>query len=171
MIFSEKRKSFQKIGLFLLLLFFCFFESALGYFPVFFGTAPKILLTLSYVMLIRDSDSVPLYALVFIGLVYDILQANPLGYTSAAMVIICVFVLVRNLRLPKAELAGQWLNFAFLMGIILAYSALVIGLYNTDFLPLRPLTFQFSATVLLFPVIYHVNRMVIHLGEVFQRLA
>ena len=142
-------------GLFAML----FIEVALGYFPAFHGVAPKLMMALLYVMLLYDEEPVRLASLVTLGVIFDSLQGNPLGYTSGGLILIAIFGGFARRRLTRPPFSTLWLEFAFVMLGLFVYAIIVMASYHQTQPAVGYVLFQFSATVLLLPLVLAAHQL------------
>ena len=130
-----------------------FVELGLGYFPAFYGVAPKLTMTMLYLMLVYDDEPVHLASLVGLGIMYDSLQANPLGYTSGGFVLVALCGRQARLRLAHPPLSTLWIEFAVVMLVVFVYSLAVMTVYHQTAPAMGYVLFQHAATVLLLPLV------------------
>ena len=136
-----------------------FIEIALGYFPAFYGLAPKLMMALLYIMLVYDEEPVRLASLVALGIIYDSTQGNPLGYTSGGLILIAIFGLLARRRLFRPPFSTLWLEFATIMLVLFIYAITIMTLYHQAPPPAAYVLFQFSATVLLLPLVLALHQL------------
>ena len=130
-----------------------FVELGLGYFPAFYGVAPKLTMTLLYLMLVYDEEPVHLATLVTLGIIYDSLQGNPLGYTSGGLILVAMIGRHARQRLAHPPLSSLWIEFAVAMLVVFAYSVLAMVAYHQRVPAIGYVLFQHAATVLLLPLV------------------
>lgn len=133
-----------------------FVELGLGYFPAFHGVAPKLMLTWLYLMLVYDEEPPRLISLFMLGIIYDSLEGNPLGYTSGALILVAISGHIahgQTSHLFRPPLSSLWITFAFVMLVGFAYSVGVMLAYYQTTPAVGYVLFQYAATVLLFPLV------------------
>lgn len=143
-------KLLGQVMAFIGLLFLVFAENGLGVFPVLFGTVPKLLFIAVFLILFFHPFAVPLLSLFIVGLVYDLTQANPLGYTAALLVCTHGWVLIRRRVLVKG--GSLWAEFTAMMAVIMVLSVLGVMLMSGAMPALQPWLFQYGLTVALLPL-------------------
>ena len=86
-----------------------FVEMAFGQFPVFYGSAPLIMVIGVVILVHYLPDALPLVAVVLAGLVFDLLQGVPPGFTSSLLLLAMIVSLSRRRcwRMPMLERSGM----------------------------------------------------------------
>ncbi|XDZ64804.1 hypothetical protein AB8880_07670 [Alphaproteobacteria bacterium LSUCC0684] len=158
----------QVIG-FVGMLTLAFAESALGHMPIFFGSVPRIMLIMLFILTLQLPAALPTSMVVIVGLVYDLVQGSPLGYTVSLMVIVQAAVMWRRVRLADADAGTVWSEFGLVMAVVQIYGLLVLVLYTGHFPAIGPVLFQFASTVLLFPILYWLTILSSNLSLVWRR--
>jgi len=151
------------------MLSLAFSESALGHMPIFFGSVPRIMLIMLFIMTLLLPGALPTVMVVVVGLVYDLVQGNPLGYTVSLMVIVQAAAMLRRVRLADVDAGTIWSEFGLVMAIVQIYGLLVLVLYTGHFPAIGPILFQFASTVLLFPILYWLTILSSNLSLVWRR--
>jgi len=152
------------------MLLLAFAESALGQIPLFFGNAPRILLIMVFILNFLRPGLLPLGVTVLVGMVYDLVQGNPLGYTSSVMIVVQAWVEWRRTRLANADAGIIWSEFCLIMMVVQIFGLVVVMFYTGHLPAIRPVVFQFAASVFLFPVLYWLSVLLGNISVVFQRL-
>lgn len=152
-----------------LLLIIAFVEMALAYFPVFHGAAPKLLIAMLYIVIVRGGEPVSLVSLVIIGTIYDSLQGNPLGYTPAALVIVSLAARIRAPRIHDTPFVYIWFEFAAIMVLVSSYTIIAALSYHQTIPAPGPLVFQFGVTILFFPLVRWCHRRIEQLLDLVQQ--
>ncbi len=155
---------------FTLMFIVAFAEIALAYFPLFFGVSPKLLITIVFLIAIYDEEQSHFASLMAVGLIYDMMQSAPLGYTSGAMILVNLFGILSRHRLKSVQQSMIWLEFAAVMVAVMLYTWVCIILINQALPAIMPLVFQYSVTVLLFPVMIGIYKLELSLLELIRRL-
>lgn len=145
-------------------------ESSLGYFLFFHGAAPKVLVTMVFLMAVFDKENIHLANLVLIGVIFDSLHGAPIGYTSSSLIIVNIIGLIGKRRFQSNPLSYLWLDFTMVMALIIIYCWLCISIYYTAFPAIGPLVFQYSISVLLFPLVISLYQGIQYLTELVGRL-
>jgi len=155
---------------FAMMFIVAFAEIALAYFPLFFGVSPKLLITIVFLIAIYDEEQNHFINLIGVGLIYDMMQSAPLGYTSGAMILVNLFGILSRHRLKNVQQSLIWLEYAALMVTVMLYTWICIVLINQGFPAVMPLVFQYSVTVLLFPIMIGIYKLELSLMELIRRL-
>ena len=140
------------------LLLCSFAENGLGNFAGLFGNVPKLTLIALFVFYFYHPPIVPLPSVVLAGLLHDLVHGQPLGYTSALMLVAHGWISTRRPLLAQAESGSIWYEFTMMMAVVTLLVYVALAFYSARMPALQPLIFQFSLTVLLFPVVnwaYH----------------
>lgn len=160
----------QLFALFALLLVM-FVELALGYFPAFHSVAPKLMLAWLYLLLVYDEEAPRLTTLFVLGIIYDSLEGNPLGYTSGALILVAISGHIahgQTSHVFRPPLSSLWITFAFVMLVGFAYSVLVMLAYYQTMPAVGYVLFQYAATVLLFPLVLAVQQSLSRLSALLR---
>ena len=145
---------------FIVLFLVAFAEIGLGYFPLFFGVAPKLLLTMVFLMAVYDDEASHFYIFLVIGLIYDAMQAAPLGFTTGAMILMHLLGYAVKGRLQLASHSMLWMQFALVLIVLMFYAWLGIALSHQAIPAISGFVFQYSISVLLLPLMlgtYHLE--------------
>ena len=145
-------------------------ETSLGYFSFFHGTTPKLLIAMVFVMSVFNKEDIHLITLILVGVIFDSLQGAPFGYTTAALVLVNIIGSLGKRRFSNAPVSFLWLDFAIVMAFVMLYCWISITLYYQAFPSLGPLIFQYSSSVLLFPVMVSFYQGIQYLVEIVSRL-
>lgn len=145
---------------FLLLLLCSLAENGLGYFPALYGSVPKLTLIVLFVLYYYHPQTLPLLPVVVVGLVHDVIQANPVGYTSGLMLVAHGWVEMRRQTMAQAESASVWYEFTKMMAAISLLMLFALVLYTGQVPAIQPLVFQLSLTVLIFPVVNWIHYII-----------
>lgn len=135
--------------MFLLLVFV---ESALGQIPGIYGTVPKLTVMVLFWIATRQPLLVSPWLAVGLGLVFDLIQGNPVGYSSAIFIAV-LFAGRLGFRVSNEDHSLLWIAF---LGICSAIQLVTFGFAWAQVgspPAVGPLVFQFGLTVLLFPLI------------------
>lgn len=149
---DENRLLVQVLG-FVGLLLVSFAENGLGYFPALYGSVPKLAMIVLFILCLKVPLAMPLVTVFSIGLIHDLVQANPLGHTSALMVLLHLVAQFRQPVLQQAESGAVWYEFTILMLVLMVLTIMALLVHSGTVPALQPLLFQFGLTVLIFPVI------------------
>ena len=155
---------------FLALLLCSFAENGLGYFPGLFGNVPKLTLIVLFVLYFYHPPIAPLPSIALAGLVHDLIHGQPLGYTSALMLVAHGWITMRKPLLARAESGSLWYEFTTMMAIVTLLMLATLVVYSGRFPALQPLVFQFGLTVLIFPVVNWVYHLVIGFASLLEDL-
>jgi rod shape-determining protein MreD len=145
-------------------------ESSLGYFSFFHGATPKLIIAMVFLMAIFNKEDIHLANLVLIGIIFDSLQGAPLGYTSSIMVLVNMIGTIGKRRFSDTPMSYLWLDFAMVMGFVMVYCWACIYVYYQLLPAVGPLIFQYSSTVLLFPVMVLIYQGIQYLVEMVSWL-
>ncbi|MAJ36306.1 MAG: hypothetical protein CBC12_14485 [Candidatus Puniceispirillum sp. TMED52] len=145
-------------------------EISLGYFTVFHGATPKLLVAMVFLMAVFNEEDIHLVNLVVIGLIFDCLQGAPFGYTSSVLVIVNIISIIGKRRFNSELMSYLWLDFAMVMAVVMIYCWMCITVYYQSVPAAKPLIFQYSSSVLLFPVIIFLFQGILYLVEIVSRL-
>ncbi|MGC6485448.1 MAG: hypothetical protein ACON4P_07235 [Candidatus Puniceispirillales bacterium] len=149
---ADRELLFQVLGT-VALLVMAFVEIALGQYPVFFGSTPQIMLMTAVLTLIYLPVALPLIAIVLAGIIFDLVQGAPLGFSTGMLVLASMVVLSRRSMLIHADASTVWYEFALILFGVQVYSLVIITLWAGEVPAVRPLLSQYGITVLLFPVL------------------
>ena len=144
---------FQQVVGFVALVFIVFVESALGHVSAFFGAAPKLTLCFLFILSIKFPYTVTTLSAFVAGMVFDLTEGNPLGYTSSIYLMVYFAAEWRHQFLIDAEAGAVWSEFVLLMFGIMIYAMIVFGLYEGHLPPFAEILFQVGMTVMIFPVL------------------
>ncbi len=144
---------FQQVMCFIALIFVVLVESALGHIAAFFGAAPKLTLCLIFIVAVKYPNAVTSFSVFVAGLVFDLTQGNPMGYTSSIFLITFIVAEWRHVVLGDADAGSVWSEFVLLVFGIMIYNMLFFALYEGRLPPFAEITFQIGLTVLIFPVL------------------
>jgi cell shape-determining protein MreD len=133
--------------------FIAFVESALGQVPLFYGSGPKLLFCLVFAIGVRYPKLLPLITVVVLGLIFDLLQSNPFGYSSSLYLIILVYAKIRHNILIETDAMHVWAEFALLVFGLMIYMMTVFWFYTGAWPPFGSMLFQAISTIFLFPII------------------
>ncbi|MGU9961925.1 MAG: hypothetical protein ACNYPF_02760 [Candidatus Puniceispirillales bacterium WSBS_2018_MAG_OTU23] len=144
---------FRQVLSFIGLMFLALVESALGQVPTFYGAAPKLVFCMLFVISVRFPRAAPLLPVMLVGLVFDVIQASPFGYTSSQYLIILTYSQIRQIVLAEADATSLWVEFTLVVFIIIIYMMIIFSLYTGALPPFSEMVFQIGLTVLLFPIV------------------
>lgn len=145
-------------------------EISLGYFAVFQGATPKLLVAMVFLMAVFNKEDIHLINLVVIGLIFDSLQGAPFGYTSSVLLIVNIISIIGKRRFNSKLMSYLWLDFAMVMAVVMMYCWVCITVYYKSLPATGPLIFQYSSSVLLFPVMIFLFQGILYLVEIVSRL-
>lgn len=145
-------------------------EISLGYFAVFQGATPKLLVAMVFLMAVFNKEDIHLINLVVIGLIFDSLQGAPFGYTSSVLLIVNIISIIGKRRFNSKLMSYLWLDFAMVMAVVMMYCWICITVYYKSLPATGPLIFQYSSSVLLFPVMIFLFQGILYLVEIVSRL-
>ena len=145
-------------------------EISLGYFAVFQGATPKLLVAMVFLMAVFNKEDIHLINLVVIGLIFDSLQGAPFGYTSSVLLIVNIISIIGERRFNSKLMSYLWLDFAMVMAVVMMYCWICITVYYKSLPATGPLIFQYSSSVLLFPVMIFLFQGILYLVEIVSRL-
>ena len=129
-----------------------FVEMAFGQFPVFYGSAPLIMVIGVVILVHYLPDALPLVAVVLAGLVFDLLQGVPPGFTSSLLLLAMIVSLSRAPVLAHADAGTVWYEFAFVLAGLYSFG---LNTFWSGAVPaIRPYVFQYAVTVLIFPMLF-----------------
>jgi rod shape-determining protein MreD len=143
----------QQVLFFVGLLFIAFVESALGQIPSFHGASPKLMFCLLFVINIYCPKVIGLLPMMVVGLIFDLTQGNPLGYSSSLYLIILTYTQLRHSFLIEAEAINVWAEFVVMIFGIMICMMVIFGLYTSAWPPFSEMIFQIGLTILLLPVV------------------
>jgi len=144
-------------------------ESALGQMPLFYGNVPRILLIMLFIITFLSPAVLPASMMLVIGIVYDLVQGNPPGYTSSMMMIVHMAVMLRRVKMADADAEIIWSEFSLVMAVVQIYGFLVLVAYTGHVPAMGPVVFQFATSVLLFPILYWLTILSANLSLAFWR--
>ena len=150
---------FGQVLAFVVLLLCSFSENGLGLFPGLYGSVPKVTFIVLFVIHLYHPQALPVFTVVLVGLVHDLVQVQPLGYSSGLMLVAHGWLEHRRQTLVQAETGTVWYEFTVMMGVVAVLMLSAVTLYSGHLPAIQPLAFQFGLTVLMFPVahwVYHI---------------
>ena len=154
MVFDEKADQvlFLRVMAFVIMTAIVFIESVLGLVPAFYGSVPKISFCMLFLIGLNKPEALPVYNIAFIGLIYDVLQANPFGYTSSIFLIVLGVVTWRRPFLITVDASVIWSEFVIMLSGLMIFMLVIFGLYHGAWPPFAEILFQIGFTALLFPI-------------------
>ena len=155
---------------FLILLACSFAENGLGHFPGLFGSVPKLTFVVVFIVCLYHPTAMPLVSVVLIGLLHDLIQANPLGLSSGLMLVVHGWVAHRRLALAQVEKGSVWIEFTAMMAVVAILVFFALMLYSGRVPALQPLVFQYGLTVLTFPVVNWVHQLVLAFASMLEQM-
>ena len=155
---------------FLILLACSFAENGMGQFPGLFGCVPKLTFVVVFMVCLYHPTAIPLASVVLVGLVHDLIQGNPLGYSSGLMLVVHGWVAHRRLALAQLEKASVWIEFTALMAVVALLVIFALLLYSGRMPALQPLIFQYGLTVLAFPVVNWVHQLALDFASMLEQM-
>lgn len=158
---------FQVLG-FVGLLLIALGEAALGYFPALFGAAPKLLLICFFVFSIYLPAAFPLVSIFLVGVIFDLIQGSPFGFTSALLIMVQVIVLNRRFTLQQSDSGMIWYEFTLTMLAVLTFTLITMVLYWGRIPAPQPLLFQYSLSILLFPLVNWLIQLVMGIATMLE---
>ena len=155
---------------FLVLLACSFAENGLGHFPGLFGSVPKLTLVVLFMVCLYHPTAMPLVSVVLVGLVHDLIQANPPGYSSGLMLVVHGLVAYRRPSLAQEERGAVWIEFTAMMAVVALLVFLTLLLYSGRMPALQPLIFQYGLTVLAFPVVSWIHQLFLGFASMLEQM-
>lgn len=143
----------QRVITFTGLIFVTFVESALGQIPLFYGVVPKLLFGLLFMLTLHYPNVVPIVSVMLVGLVFDLSQGNPLGYSSSLYFIVVLYTKFRRGFLVQAEAMTIWLEFMAMVVALMLYMMAIFVFYTGAWPPFSGMILQIGLTILVFPII------------------
>lgn len=144
---------FHQVMGFIAITFAVFIESAMGHIAALFGATPKLVICLLFIMVIKFHHTMTIFTVFTAGLIFDLTQGSPLGFTSSIYLIVFMVAEWRQLVLIDADAGAIWSEFVLLIAGVMVYSLMVFGLYEGRLPPFAEIMFQIGLTVLIFPVL------------------
>jgi rod shape-determining protein MreD len=166
-IYSDRLLLHQVIA-FMALIGVVLVESSLGHVSAFYGVAPKLGVCLLFILAIKFPHAVTLFNIITAGLVFDLLQGNPLGYTSSVYLLVLLAGEWRLLDLQEADASTIWFEFVALIFGVMIYSMFIFALYEGQLPPITVIIFQIVLTVLVFPVLNWIVDVYRNIGFYFE---
>ena len=123
------------------------------YLPGYPQVAPNFLLMAVFFWAVHRSELLPAVMVFFVGLLQDILVGMPLGFSAIILILIrALAVSQKRVFLGKSFLMLWW-GFG-LVAFLAAFGLWTLTIiYNQIFLDPRPILFQASLTIVIFPVV------------------
>ena len=150
---ADRDLFFQVLGT-IAMCVLAFVEMAFGQFPVFYGSAPLIMVIGVVILVHYLPVALPLAAVVLAGLVFDLLQGVPPGFTPSLLLLAMIISLSRAPVLAHADAGTVWYEFAFVLAGLQLYS-FGLNIFWSGAVPaIRPYVFQYAVTVLIFPILF-----------------
>ncbi len=126
---------------------------------------PDLLLCLIMAWVVRRPDFLPVYLIVFVVLIEDLILLRPPGLWTALVVLATEFLRSRVALTRELNFVTEWILVGSLMlGILLAYRA-ILGI---SFVPQAPFGFaavQVLWSILLYPIVVGLSRLVLDLRK------
>jgi cell shape-determining protein MreD len=94
----------------------------------------------------------PVTATVLAGIILDLHQGAPLGYSASVLLLTLIIVILRRPVWTHFDAAKIWYEFALIMLMVQIYCFAVITLWSGHTPSIGSFVFQYGITVLLFPV-------------------
>ncbi|MDF1685199.1 MAG: rod shape-determining protein MreD [Parvibaculaceae bacterium] len=135
------------IGVACVLLSFVPLSSIIG-----LQVAPLYALIVVYFWSIHQPDVLPPYAILVIGLLYDLLSYGPIGLWTVIFLATYGFVQSQRLVLLGRPFVMFWLGFAITAGLAGSLAWSMASLYNGVWISAWPVVSQILATVIVFPI-------------------
>ena len=155
---------------FLALLLCSFVENGLGYFPGLYGSVPKLTVAVLFVLLLNHPAVIPVLSVVLVGLVNDLVQGSPLGYSSGLLLVAHGWIVFRLQTLAQTDSGSVWYEFTILMAALTLLMLCAMVVYSGTLPALQPLVFQFGLTVLVLPVVNWVYLVGARFAAILERL-
>jgi rod shape-determining protein MreD len=159
---------FHQVIAFIMLIGAVLFESSLGHVSAFYGAAPRLGICLVFILAIKFPHAVTLFTIITAGLVFDLLQGNPLGYTSSIYLIVLLAGEWRLFYLKEADASTIWFEFVVLIFGVMIYNMVIFGFYEGQLPPITVIIFQVGLTVLVFPILNWIVDVYRNIGFYFE---
>ena len=143
---------FHQVMGFIAIVFAVFVESAMGHVAAFFGAAPKLVICFLFILTIKFYHALTIFSVVIAGLIFDLTQGSPLGYTSGIYLIVFMVAEWRQGVLSDAEAGTIWSEFVLMIFGVMIYSIIFFSLYEGRLPPFAEIMFQIGLTILIFPI-------------------
>ncbi len=147
---QERSHFFQQVMASTGFLLVVFIESVLGQIPSLYGNAPRISFCILFLLVCRNPSLISVYLLVVFGLIYDVLQGSPMGYTSSLYLIIYFATGWRRQIINSSDGTVRLIEFISLCFVLFIYEMLIFTLYQGAWPPFAAIAFQGGFTVLFF---------------------
>lgn len=144
------------------LVVLAFVETALGQFPLFYGSAPMIMVMVIWGGVLYLPIAVPPVAIILAGFVFDLSQGVPLGFTPSLLLLGVMMLNYRRPFLIHADAGTIWYEFTALAAVLQIYSYIVVMLFSGGIPAFGPFIFQFGMTVFLFPIVHWATTLLKH---------
>ena len=158
---------FHQVMGFITIIFTVFIESAMGHIPALFGAAPKLTICMLFILTIKYEHAITLFTAFTAGIVFDLSQASPLGYSSSIFLIVYMVAEWRQIVLNDADAGAIWSEFVLLIFGVMLYTLIVFSLYEGRLPPFAEIMFQIGITVLIFPVLNWIIDLYKNIGLYF----
>ncbi len=162
---QERSHLFQQIMVSTGFLLVVFIESVLGQIPSLYGNAPRVTFCVLFLVSCRNPSLIPIYPLVAFGLIYDVLQGSPMGYTSSLYLIIYFAARWRRQIINSSDGTVRLIEFISLCCVLFTYEMLIFGLYQGAWPPFAEIAFQGGFTILLFLFITMLMRLLRYIAS------
>jgi len=113
---------------------------------------PDLVFCLVLAWVLRAPEPVPIWALVLLGLMADVLVSRPIGLGALGLVLAAEVMRSLRPRLGGAPFPLEWLAAAVLFALVLAGMHVALRLVFTDVPPAMDLVRYHVATVISYPV-------------------
>ncbi len=167
---QERSHFFQQVVACTGFLLVVFIEAVLGQIPSLYGNAPRVSFCVLFLLVCRNPGLLSVYILVVFGIIYDVLQGSPMGYTSSLYLIIYFAARWRRQVINSSDGTVRLIEFMSLCFVLFIYEMVIFGLYQGAWPPFAEIAFQGGFTILLFLFITMMVRLVRYIGS-FLRFA
>ncbi len=130
------------------------FEASLSQWAVFYTSVPLISLSFIFYLRMINPAMLPLMAVFLMGILSEIVCADPLGVKTTAMLLIAVITTSRSQQLTHSDFLEVWASFSTMCLLVSAFRLVVYLGFFFNVPDLAAIANQTGMTILLFPVVY-----------------
>ena len=126
---------------------------------------PDLVLAASLVWIIRRPETVPPLVIAAVILVQDLLTLRAPGLTAAAVLMVSEYLKARRLLTTEVPFIFEWTVAASMMACIMIGVSAVLAIFSAPGPELLPLLVQLFFTILFYPVMVGVARLIFGIGR------
>lgn len=130
------------------------FEASLSQWAVFYTSVPLISLAFIFYLRMIYPGMLPLVVVLLMGILSEVVCAEPLGVKTTAMLLVSVITSSRSQQLMHSEFLEIWASFSTMCLLVSAFRLIVYLCFFFNIPDLAAIANQTGMTILLFPIVY-----------------